>query len=247
MGRVFGEVVRLVGIHDQVVELLGGNLPLAPTIREKQILARAVVGIRQDWLGTLPEAPDVLPAVGADAPLGLVGDVVGLLGEDGVPDLLGLPAREREERLALQPLRSLDTDQITDRGEEVYVGDEGVAGLSTRETARSAQDEHDTETSVVEGGLRTREGETMVRGADDERVLGQAFCVEGVEHGPYTPVQRAGALLEGGHVEPRLWRVRQVGWWCHVVGLLRGAGTEPFPVGLEEPDREKERPVARAF
>src|SRR5215203_455032 len=34
MGRVCGEVVGLVGIHDQVVELLGGDLPLAPAVRE---------------------------------------------------------------------------------------------------------------------------------------------------------------------------------------------------------------------
>jgi hypothetical protein len=39
--------------------------------------------------------------MGADAPLRLVGDVIRLLGEDGVPDLIGLPGREREERLAL--------------------------------------------------------------------------------------------------------------------------------------------------
>src|SRR5919206_276073 len=128
--------MRLVGIHDEVVELLGGDLTLAPSVREQQLLARAVVGIRQDGLFTLPEAPDVLPAVGADAPLGFVGDVVGLLGEYGLPDFFNLPARQREYRLALQPLRPLDTDQITDSGEEVYVGDEGVASLSARETAR---------------------------------------------------------------------------------------------------------------
>src|SRR5215210_1545020 len=34
VGRVFGEVMRLVRIHDQVVELLGGDLTLAPSVRE---------------------------------------------------------------------------------------------------------------------------------------------------------------------------------------------------------------------
>ena len=79
--------MRLVGVEDNIVELLGGYRTLAPPTREEQILARAVVGVRQDGPGTISEAPDVLPAVGADASLGLVGDVVGLLGEDGVPDL----------------------------------------------------------------------------------------------------------------------------------------------------------------
>jgi hypothetical protein len=89
--------VRLVGIQDQIVELLGRDLTLSPSIREQQLLARTVIGVRQDGPGALSEALDVLPAVGADAPLGFVGDVVGLLGEDSVPDLIGLPAHEGEE------------------------------------------------------------------------------------------------------------------------------------------------------
>src|SRR5215217_7497628 len=158
--------------------------------------------------------------MGADAPLRLVGDVVRLLGEDGVPDLIGLPVGEREERLALQPLRPLDTGEITEGREEVYVGDEGVARLSTRETPWSAQDEHYAETPVVEGGLCAGESEAVVGRADDERVLGQPFGVEGVENGPYAPVERAGALLEGGHVQARLRRVRQIGRGNDVVGFL---------------------------
>ncbi|HYZ06229.1 MAG TPA: hypothetical protein VE691_14240, partial [Rubrobacter sp.] len=95
--------------------------------------------------------------MGADAPLWLVGDVVRLLGEDGVPDLIGLPVRERKERLALQPLRLLDAGQITEGREAVYVGDEGLAGLSTHETPWPAQDEHYAEAPVVKGSLRAGE------------------------------------------------------------------------------------------
>src|SRR5215212_11033626 len=159
--------------------------------------------------------------MGADAPLWLVGDVVRLLGEDCVPDLIGLPVREREERLALQPLRPLDAGEITDSRKEIYVGDESVAHLSPIETSWPAQDAHYTETPVVEGGLRARESKAVVGRADDECVLGQPFGVEGVENGPYAPVERAGALLEGGHVQARLGRVRQVGRGHDVVGLLR--------------------------
>jgi hypothetical protein len=43
----------------------------------------------------LVEAADVLPSVGAGATLRLVGDVVGLLREQNIPDLLGLLVHER--------------------------------------------------------------------------------------------------------------------------------------------------------
>src|SRR3712207_8000519 len=44
------------------------------------------------------EAADKLPPVGAGAALRLVGDVVGLLSEQGVADLLGLAVHQRQQR-----------------------------------------------------------------------------------------------------------------------------------------------------
>src|SRR5215217_3647447 len=198
------EVVRLVWVEHDVVELLLGDLALAPPVGEEKVLARAVVGVREDRPGPVAEAPDVLPAVGTHTPLGFVGDMVGLLREDGLPDLIRLPASDRQQRLALQPLRRVYTGEIADRREEVYVGDEGVARLAARKTSRPAQDEHDAEPPVVEGCFGAWEGEAVICRADDERVVGQSFCVEGVQNGPYAPVQRPRALLEGGHVEARL-------------------------------------------
>jgi hypothetical protein len=60
VGGILGEVVSLVGIQDQIVELLGRDHTLSPSIREKQLFARTVIGVRQDGLGALSEAPDIL-------------------------------------------------------------------------------------------------------------------------------------------------------------------------------------------
>src|SRR5215212_3381893 len=90
-GGFAGEVVRLVRVVEEVVELLGGDGTLRPPVVEHNVLARAVVYVGDDGGRVLVvEAADVLPAVGAGAALRFVGDVVGLLGEEGVADLLGL-------------------------------------------------------------------------------------------------------------------------------------------------------------
>src|SRR5215212_9408043 len=113
--RTTGEVVRLVRVVEEVVELLGGDGTLRPPVGEHDVLAQAVVYVGDDGGGVLVvEAADVLPAVGAGAALRFVGDVVGLLGEEGVADLLGLAVYERQERLALEPEWSLCTDEIAD-------------------------------------------------------------------------------------------------------------------------------------
>ena len=65
-------------------------------------------GCRRCWparLGSVAEAADVLPALGADRALRLVGRVEGELGEDLVVDLVDLAAHERQQRAALQPGR----------------------------------------------------------------------------------------------------------------------------------------------
>jgi hypothetical protein len=87
----------------------------------------------------------------------------------------------------------------------------------------------------------------VVGGADYEGILGEALGVEGVEDGADAAVERAGALLEGRHVQARLRGVGEVGGRDHVVGLLRGGGAEPLAVGLEEADGEEEGFVARAL
>ena len=81
---------------EEVVELLGGDGALGPAVREYDVLGRAVVYVREDGGGMfVVEAPDVLPAVGTGAALRFVGDVVGLLGEEGLPDLLRFAVHER--------------------------------------------------------------------------------------------------------------------------------------------------------
>jgi hypothetical protein len=57
------------------------------------------------------------------------------------------------------------------------------------EPARAAHDEHHGETAVVQRRLRAREGDAVVRGEHDERLLGEAELVEPLE-------DRADALVE---------------------------------------------------
>jgi hypothetical protein len=127
------------------------------------------------------------------------------------------------------------------------VRDEGVYGSTAGEAAGAAQDEHDTQAPVVKGGLRAGKGEAVVGRADDEGTLGEPFGVEGVEDGAYAAIERAGALLEGRHVQSRLGGVGQVGGRHDVVGLFGRAWAEPLAVGLEEADGQEEGPVARTL
>ena len=96
--------------------------------------------------------------------------------------------------------------------------------------------------------LRAREGQPVVRGEHDERVVGQAGLVEGVEDRAHALVQGARAGLEAGHVVARLGRVGQVGGRGAVEGVAHGAGLEELAMGLEEADRREEglrRPAAQ--
>ena len=95
-GGISREVVRFVGVVKQIVELFRGYGTLCVTVGEDDVLARAVVYVGQ-YGGRVfvVEAADVLPAVRPDAPLGLVSDMLGLLGEDGVADLVCLAVHKR--------------------------------------------------------------------------------------------------------------------------------------------------------
>src|SRR5215208_4238007 len=101
---ILGQVIRLVGVVEEVVELLGGDGALGPAVGEDYVLGRAVIYVGE-YGGRVfvVEAPDVLPAMRAGAALRLVGDVVSLFREEGVADLLGLTVNERQERFALEP------------------------------------------------------------------------------------------------------------------------------------------------
>ena len=55
-----GEVVGLVRVEDEVVELLGGDGALGLAVCEEDVLARAVVGVREDGARVIVEPPDVL-------------------------------------------------------------------------------------------------------------------------------------------------------------------------------------------
>jgi len=91
------------------------------------------------------------------------------------------------------------------------MGDEPVDHAAAVEPARAAHDEHDGETAVVQRRLRAREGDAVVRGEHDERLLGEAELVEPLEDRADALVECPRAGLEGGHVAARLGLVGQVG------------------------------------
>ena len=81
------------------------------------------------------EAADVLPALGADRALRLVGGVVGRLGEDRLVQALDLAAHQRHQRGALQPVGRLDPGQLAEGRVDVEVADRRVDHLAAGEAA----------------------------------------------------------------------------------------------------------------
>ena len=71
-----------------------------------------------------------------------------------------------------------------------------------------AHDQHHADAAVQQAGLGGGEGETVVGGADDQRVAVQAGLVQRVEHRADAVVQRARGGLVGGHVLADLRRCR---------------------------------------
>ncbi len=182
--------------------------------------------------------PYVLPTLGPDRPVRLVGSVVGRLGEDRVMEALDLSPHQRQQRGALQPVRVLGAGDVAEGRVDVEVADRRVDHLSRRE-AGPADDHHHPDAAVEEGRLGAGEGDAVVGRADDDRVLDQAEVVQGVEDCADPLVERAGAGLELGHVAARHLRVRQVRGRQRVEGVAdRGRGGE-FAVGLEEADRHE--------
>src|SRR4051812_21763673 len=76
-GGVGGEVVELVGVEEEVVELLLGDPLLAPAGFGEDLLRGGVVAVGEDGAVVVGEAADVLEALAADGSQGLVGGVVG--------------------------------------------------------------------------------------------------------------------------------------------------------------------------
>ena len=202
-------VPSLAGVEEQVVEGLAADDPLRPATRQVRVLAGTVVAVREDRVGVVVEAADVLEALGADRPLRLVRGVVGQLGED-----LGAGARrllvpdERNQRAARQPRWRVDSRDLADRREDVDVGDELVARVAAIE-AGAAQDQHHADAAIEEARLGRRERESVIGGADHERVPVQPRLVQLVEDRPDPVVQRSRAGFVGRHIQPDLGRVRE--------------------------------------
>jgi len=96
-----GEVVALVGVEDEIVELLSGDLALAPALCEQQVFADAVVAIGKhgaNVAGVIGNvAANIFVAFGAHGALRFVGGVVADFGEDFVVDLVGFAAQNGQE------------------------------------------------------------------------------------------------------------------------------------------------------
>src|SRR5437764_808731 len=75
--RVGGEVMGLVGVEDDVIELLARDLALAPSIAQQEVLGGAIVGVGQHGRASVPPTADVLVAGGTNRALRLIGGVSG--------------------------------------------------------------------------------------------------------------------------------------------------------------------------
>jgi len=60
------------------------------------------------------KSPYVLPTLGPDRPVRLVGSVVGGLGKDRVVEALDFPPHQRHQRGALQPVRVLGAGEVAE-------------------------------------------------------------------------------------------------------------------------------------
>lgn len=69
-GGVSGEVAQVVGVEEEVVELLLGDALLAPAGLNEDLLAAAVVAVGEDGAVVLGDAADVLEALAADGAQG---------------------------------------------------------------------------------------------------------------------------------------------------------------------------------
>src|SRR5262245_36786920 len=160
--HVTGAIAGLVRIENQVVELLPHHWPVAPAVREPDILTWAIVDIRQHWAITIVEAADVFPTTCACSALGLVRGVVGYLGEDRLVDLTRFAPNKRHERAPLKPAWPFDLQQPADRWEQVDVRDERVADLAATEAARAAQNQRDANAMVGQSAFHAWEGRAVV-------------------------------------------------------------------------------------
>ena len=141
---------------------------------EQQVFAGAIVAVGQHRAEVVVKAADVLPALRADRALGLVGRVVGNLGEDGLVQLRHLAPDERQRGGALEQARATDLEQVAEGREDVDMRHQRVANLAAAEAAGPAHDQHHADAVVGQVALHARAGDAVVRGADDQGVLGQA-------------------------------------------------------------------------
>ena len=88
-------------------------------------------------------------------------------GEYGLAYLRICAVYQWQQRLALQPVRPLYISHGTDRWKEIDMADEAIYDLAAFKTARTAHDQHHPHTVIRQIALHTREGNAVVRGAND--------------------------------------------------------------------------------
>ena len=206
---IAGQVAQLTRVGEQVVELLARTLAPAPARRHEQVLGRSV-DVGQHRLEAVAEAPDQLVPLGADRPLGVVGDVVGQLGEELVAHLGGLPAREGQQR---RPARPSGRGAPASSQSVGYRSTWETSALATRPPANPAGPRMMSSTPSprsVSVAFAPGTGSPVV-GRQDHGVLGEAELVQRTQHRADAPVsERADTGVERGHVRARLRRVGQV-------------------------------------
>src|SRR5690349_8531266 len=130
----------LSGIEDQIVEFFFRDDASPPAVIKPQVLAQAVIAVRQ-YGGLSPiKMTDVFPSCGAYRALRLIRGVVIHLGKDVFVDLLLLSAQNRQERFALEPRRLLDCNEFADGRKDVEMRDQTVAHHASAELAGTAHD-----------------------------------------------------------------------------------------------------------
>ncbi len=210
--RVRNQVMRLVGIEDNIVKLFRMDRSIGQTAIEQMRFRLAVVDVGQNRPPTIAPTADVGVAISPDRSLWFVRRVPRDLSEDFFVDGVHLPARERRQGRAGGLLRPDDAREFAERRHQVDLRDQGIAHLATLEPARSAYDQEHTNAFIGEGALHRRKRQPVIGRADDERVVAKAGPVDQVKDSTISIVESTRAFDVPGHVVPRdlpIWNRRR--------------------------------------
>ena len=111
-------------------------------MRQHKILTKTIVAVGQYGPPAIMQTQHVLPTRCAHRALRLITDMEVDLGENFLAYRIPLAIDQRQQRRALQPLRSLNRRQHTNRRKQIDMTDRRVAHLPASETTRSVHDQH---------------------------------------------------------------------------------------------------------